>query len=729
MGLLAHRELVAGLVISVLIFFPFYGVLRWERLRIASLSSVRLFFVVWAAMFTVEYFVFGPYSFVAVDTDSRNLAFLHYLARLHDGGLFAHDIAGGQDLGIILPGTQYLMPERTLLRFLDPWVVLLVHKLMIAILAFTGAYLLARSLVKGVDRFAATAAAAVFPVSHMYLGNYSLEFGTGFAAIPLAVYAAVVCVERKNFAAWVFGAGIVLALAQPMKVFPATLVATLCVLFVFERRNLTRTAAAFAFYIMLSVLNWHEILYGIILLVGETTRGFGAVADMIDVTGSVAKVFRLFFFNWLPYNLFISTLLAVSIAVLIAKRDKLGFRALAAVFLFVAAFLAVDLFPWQWVGLAFINRVENVYMWMAVPVLAVPIAAKAVSAGPEGLSQTPGAGWNRRAGALLAAALCLLTWNKILNAAWFTALGGQGTSFGLAELKKPQWRTDQGFRAITLFEIPPTNVAASFYGLDSFDGAMLLNPKRWNDYWSSIKKRPLSSSRTATRASLDWSHWDGRTYDIDAALRLDLLSVANVKYIVSPLPLSGAGLTPIVTAEKSDWAKTRPGFFESRVEYVKARFRRIFDPGRLFVYALADPLPRIFAASSLEVVPDDLDRIAVHDRVAAVAGRGRVVVARRHAGKLKGLGKLTVQSYKKAVDGYDIIVGAEQGGIVVVNNAYLPFWRATADGKPLEIVPANGVHMAVAVPAGARKVEVRYRRPMLKDKFRAFPGPPPPDHQ
>ena len=713
MWVFEHRELTVGLVFSAVLFFPFYMALRTDRFRIESTANVTLFFLVWGAALTAEYFILGPNSFIAVDSDSRNIAFLHFLARLHDGSQFAHGIAGGQDLGFVLPGTQPLMPERELLSVLDPWVVIWLHKALIGTLGFFGSYLLARHIAGNVDRFAAVGAAAIFPVSHIYLGNYSIEFGTGFAAIPLAVYAAVTCVHRKSFLIWVLGAGIILAMAQPMKVFPAALIATLGGLLLYKDRHVGKSAAAFAFFIALSVLNWYEILHGMAFLVDETARVSGPSGGSLGVSETLTRLAGLLYGGGFPHNAFIALLIGISAAVLIVRRDRLAWASVGVPVLFSVSFVFVEMFPWQIIGLGFLNHFAAHYMWLSMPVLAVPIAARAVSTGGDGRHR-------RQAAALLAAALSLLVWNKVLNAAWFAALGGQASAFGFKELKLPNWKTEPNVRVITLFETPPTNLAATYYGLDSFDGAMLLNPKPWNDYWTSIRRLPLPTGRIPTRSSVDWTHWNGKAYAIGDQLRLELLAIANVKYLISALPLTGDGLEPVVTPPRGAWAKTRPGFFPNRADYFAKRLARVFDPGRLFVYALSGTLPRVFAATGIETVGDDLDTAALHDRVAAVAPSRRAVVAERHASKLTAPGTLRVVSFKKVMDGYDVRVRAPDGGTLMINNSFLPYWQASAVGRTLSVVPANGIHMAVAVPPGAVRVEIRYRRPTAVDQLASF---------
>ena len=68
-------------------------------------------------------------------------------------------------------------------------------------------------------------------------------------------------------------------------------------------------------------------------------------------------------------------------------------------------------------------------------------------------------------------------------------------------------------------------------------------------------------------------------------------------------------------------------------------------------------------------------------------------------------------------DGYNISVEAPEGGTLILNNYYVKFWEARAGSEPLEIFPANAVHMAVAVAVGATEIQVRYKRPLLREKI------------
>jgi uncharacterized membrane protein YfhO len=71
-------------------------------------------------------------------------------------------------------------------------------------------------------------------------------------------------------------------------------------------------------------------------------------------------------------------------------------------------------------------------------------------------------------------------------------------------------------------------------------------------------------------------------------------------------------------------------------------------------------------------------------------------------------------------DGYDFQLNMPNGGLLVVNTVFSPFWKAAAKNRELTMVEANMIHLVIAVPAGTNRVELRYVRPMVKDRIRAF---------
>jgi hypothetical protein len=147
------------------------------------------------------------------------------------------------------------------------------------------------------------------------------------------------------------------------------------------------------------------------------------------------------------------------------------------------------------------------------------------------------------------------------------------------------------------------------------------------------------------------------------------------------------------------------------------RWRRIFDPGKHFVYELTNALPRVYAARGVYLIDDKPDPQVLHKIIARHALAKDLVVERRYAPLIPAMHKLRVLKFMKTASGYDIDVEAGSGGLLVFNNTHGPFWTARAGDMPLQLFPANAIHTAIVVPPGIRKVVVQYARQGLKDKL------------
>lgn len=77
-----------------------------------------------------------------------------------------------------------------------------------------------------------------------------------------------------------------------------------------------------------------------------------------------------------------------------------------------------------------------------------------------------------------------------------------------------------------------------------------------------------------------------------------------------------------------------------------------------------------------------------------------------------------VERWRAVPDGFDVEVDAPEGGTLMVNTPWTPHWAAEADGRPLALAPANGIAMVAGVPAGSRKVSLRYAPPTIGDAIR-----------
>jgi hypothetical protein len=61
-----------------------------------------------------------------------------------------------------------------------------------------------------------------------------------------------------------------------------------------------------------------------------------------------------------------------------------------------------------------------------------------------------------------------------------------------------------------------------------------------------------------------------------------------------------------------------------------------------------------------------------------------------------------------------LAVELEEPGLVVVSEVYYPDWKATVGGEPVEVLRANHLLRAVALPAGRHEVVFRYDASLLR---------------
>jgi hypothetical protein len=699
----ADTAQLSAYLIAILFFGPYYYLLNLKQMEISKLCHVRVFFLLWLAFFTFEFYFLGPFSFIEMSHEGNlNPAIDYYLTHHHDGGRFSHQFGGGQDLFILLPGMQYFNPDAILHSLFPFWVVILIHKLYFATLGFFGAYLIARHHAPN-RRAIAVAVATIFPVTHEYLLNYSTNWGPGYAAIPFAVYACTIATNKIGFWPIAMVAAVILSAADPIHIFPPLAIAVVGYVIFNPRVILKRTALAFGIYVILSIVVWHEFIYANATLLSETARLIKGGAEARDPFLAFINGTKILAAMTLPFALFLAGLLILGIS-----RSKLAVRSGVILVLLVVSYAFAKSFPWESFGLMAISKLSHYYMLLSILTLFVPVLAEAVSKIDESPTVFPKLRkFIRFDICIIALALSVLTWNKALNFSQLAWFGGQSSFFGFEKLSEKSWQSKEAFRVVTLFDRPPANNIAGMYNIDSFDGQPSLYLKRWVKYWDHVQKAQNVVQRT--RVGLNWALWNGHEYDINSQIRLNLLAIANVRYLFSALRLKSDNLKLIFSPDKLETALVRPVDFASKLDFLQFRIRRIFDPGELYIYELSNVLPRVFSANSTNIINNDLSFSQVLSHVSDSALSRRVTVSERYRKYISLKGPVIINSYSKMADGFDMSVTSPEGGLVVINNSYLPFWKATIDGVPAQIFPVNAIHMGVSVPIGAKSIRIRYQ--------------------
>ena len=132
-------------IIVIVLFLSASGLLP-DRVFVWGRRHVVAFGIVWVAALTLEYWAFGSASFVQIN-DEGELAvpLLIYQTAVHSGGQYAHGLSGGADLLSMAAYNNGLITlEHILFDLLPVWGAIGANKVLGAVVAFVGAYMLAR---------------------------------------------------------------------------------------------------------------------------------------------------------------------------------------------------------------------------------------------------------------------------------------------------------------------------------------------------------------------------------------------------------------------------------------------------------------------------------------------------------------------------------------------------------------------------------------------------------
>jgi hypothetical protein len=196
------------------------------------------------------------------------------------------------------------------------------------------------------------------------------------------------------------------------------------------------------------------------------------------------------------------------------------------------------------------------------------------------------------------------------------------------------------------------------------------------------------------------------TYGIEAADGNDDLGPPNLFQLIS-LAHKTCGGELCVEPRNTDLAGVRYILAGPDVRLPGDRFDLVYDR-EMRVYQDREEVGRALWLTSYEVVPDTAAAVA---RVKSPGFNPLVtVVLDKHPpfasgppGEASRIAILEHTSLRVAIS-----VETKTAGLLVLSDTYYPGWTADLDGKPVEILRADGVMRAVAVPTGTHTVRFRY---------------------
>jgi hypothetical protein len=298
-----------------------------------------------------------------------------------------------------------------------------------------------------------------------------------------------------------------------------------------------------------------------------------------------------------------------------------------------------------------------------------------------------------------------------------------------------EYREAPPFRVATVTQVGCTIHPGMLwaYGLATADGYLQIYPERYHRFWGKVIERFLES---APNVRDYFQNWGCRVYlfgpgpgeteveptRIGDLCNLNLLSLANVRFLISAVPLKGDGLTLVSSGQASvsdarGSAASGGGSADETRRF--ARLRRFLTEGhrpiRLFIYENHQVIPRFFLAHRTRLF-DDREQLlsamadASHNELASTA-----FLLRDEANGID-LGQpvdLNSQVRVESMKAEEIIasIKVSRTAIFIMTQNYSPYWKVSVDGVEDHVIPVDHTFQGVKLGPGQHKVVLSYQPP------------------
>jgi hypothetical protein len=259
------------------------------------------------------------------------------------------------------------------------------------------------------------------------------------------------------------------------------------------------------------------------------------------------------------------------------------------------------------------------------------------------------------------------------------------------------------------------------YGLETLGGYFPFYGRRFYDYGERLSAG-LDNGDAGARAVMAKFRRRGSRATMHANARrpqhrlgefysLDLLSLANTRYIFSRDPLTDERLVELRRA-------ARPWNSMSMREKAIASFNANFTGLRdIYIYENPRALPRFFVVNAVRPFRDAPTLLsaltdASIEQLAAAAWVVEKDLPQPPQGMQSGPSRVEILDYKP--DQVRLRIEASHAGILVGTNSFSPWWHCVSNGANCRIFPAYHAFWGVVIDKGTSEIEFRYRPPYAR---------------
>ncbi|HLC41735.1 MAG TPA: DUF6044 family protein [Methylomirabilota bacterium] len=719
-----------------------------------------------AGWLSLEYLALGPYSWMygyggALETIPVYLA----LAKTGSAfSLWAPFLAGGLDRLSFWGSADALNLEPLFFATFPVW---LAYGLLQFLQRAAVVYFTARVCDEQLGM--SPRASALAGLLHAGVTYFSLGESVAISALPLLLWALPKIANLRWFLLWAVIGGLGFStLTTFSQSFPFLIAfAMLWFLFIVRERSARFFLAAFAFAVAVGVMDSPQLLA--MLYNAPFSHRVGWPVESLDWS------FRSLFYYGLHFDffhqdkivktvLFNLPLILVALGSIVAWRYRREwapcrlFLAIAALYvllslkvIFVGAQrIAGLIFPWVH-GI----NMERFYTIPAPFLMTVTMAIALFVILPKVpvISR-----WRAAYGGIVGAfILFLLFWPKVsLFYPLMIDSWGEG-NFKVRALHELRQSESGLFRVASVLDLQPAYAYA--HGLEAADGWANLFPRVYQELWLRVLD-PLFENLPKNRDIFDppkgrpQDHYiflgtglltpgigllpgENPTkaleegFDIDRRFNLHLLSLLNVKYLLSEYPLKANGLRsvhepipPPSALRSRDYAT---GLVNSPRQRQKGdpRWRQIFTDLReaierkrrgkdIYIYENVQVLPRYRFVTQIRTAETGREVLNELSRMTSNALRETALVEERDTGQLGNVTLLSagaVEIERYAPDEIRLSIQNSHSGFLVIANTWNPSWRAEVDGHERSLVRTNHAQFGLPTKPNEQRVRLYYAPP------------------
>ncbi|MEO5334118.1 MAG: YfhO family protein [Magnetococcus sp. YQC-5] len=299
----------------------------------------------------------------------------------------------------------------------------------------------------------------------------------------------------------------------------------------------------------------------------------------------------------------------------------------------------------------------------------------------------------------------------------------------LQELAQQQKNTKNPFRVASVGTWPPGIAGASgdriyptyvhAYGFESVDGYYRLHSARYHQFWRRVITKALAVYPEQTERTIKWYYLfmspekrfvNRAPLDLDAWYNLDLLSLANTRFLISHWPLNHPALTLIHNpvselAQGQEWDKLRLR------EKVWQTLQGHVPHHALYVYENKSHLPRAFMTRNFRVLQNASTLLEALSTTSVAELRQTALLEQPVSFDKLDFSYSEIQFDQYTPDHIQLTVNSDGPGLLVLTNNFDPYWKVTINGQPGSMMPVYHTFQGMFLTGGKNQVVLDYWPP------------------